>query len=128
MIHARLERLFDALGPPFRVQFEQTALQSHAIRRHACASSRSPWFPDRRKDQHRIADELVDGAAVLERDRGHFGEVLIEQLRNQLELKPLGGGGEVLDVREEDRELLALGLDRDVLLPAENAFVDLRQI
>ena len=35
--------------------------------------------------------------------------------------------GEVLDVGEEDRELLALGRDRDVLLAAEDALVDLRR-
>jgi hypothetical protein len=62
------------------------------------------------EDQDRVADELVDRAAVLERDRGHLGEVLVEQPRDLLGLQPLGRRGEVLDVREEDRELLALGL------------------
>jgi len=42
-------------------------------------------------------------------------------------LEPLGRRGEVLDVGEEDRELLALGLDDHVALPAEDALVDLRE-
>ena len=79
------------------------------------------------EDQDRVADELVDRAAMLERDRRHLGQILVEQPRDLLRLQALGGGGEVLDVGEEDRELLALGLDRDVLLAAEDALVDLRR-
>jgi hypothetical protein len=47
-------------------------------------------------------------------------------LGDELRLKPFRGRGEILDVGKEDRELLALGVDGDVLLPAENALVDLR--
>ena len=57
----------------------------------------------------------------------HLGQVLVEQRGQVLRLQPLGGAGEVLDVGEEDRELLALGGDRHVLLAAEDALVDLRR-
>ena len=32
------------------------------------------------EDQHGVADELVDGAAVLMRDLRHLGEIFVEQL------------------------------------------------
>ncbi len=60
-------------------------------------------------------------------DRRHLGEIFVEELRQQFGLKPLGGRGEVLDVGEEDGELLALGVDGDVLLAGEDALVDLRR-
>src|SRR6185312_5035585 len=40
-------------------------------------------------------------------------------------LQVLCGGGEILDIGKEDSELLALGVDGDVPLTAENALVDL---
>jgi len=48
-------------------------------------------------------------------------------LGDLLGLKTLCGRGEIFDVREEDRQLLPLGAYGDVLLPAEDAFVDLRR-
>ncbi len=48
---------------------------SSAMRRHALASSilaRSLWIAE--EDQDRVADELVEGAAVIERDLRHLGE------------------------------------------------------
>ena len=62
--------------------------------------------------QDGVADELVDRGAMLQRDLRHLGEVLVEQRGQLLRLQALGRGGEVLDVGEEDRELLALGGDR----------------
>jgi hypothetical protein len=50
-----------------------------------------PAFPVAKEDQHGVADELVDGAAMRQRDLGHFGEIFIEQLRDLLRLQPLGG-------------------------------------
>ncbi len=64
---------------------------------------------------------------MLEGDGGHFREVFVEQKRNLLRLHALGSRGEILDVGEEDRELLALGVDRDVGLTGEYALVDLRR-
>ena len=58
------------------------------------------------EDQHGVADELVDGAAMDQGDLRHFGEILVEQFGDLLGLQPLGGGGEILDVGKEDRELL----------------------
>ena len=66
-------------------------------------------------------------APCCQGDRRHLGQVLVEQCGQVLGLQPLGGAGEVLDVGEEDGELLALGGDRDVLLAAEDALVDLRR-
>ena len=60
------------------------------------------------------------------RDSRHLRKILVEQLRDLLRLQPLGGGGEILDVRKEDCQFLSLGMDGDVLLSAENAFVYLR--
>ncbi len=101
---------------------------STAMRRQALASS-SHALRIRVAEEHqqRIADELVDRGAVLEGDRRHLGEVFVEQRRQVLRLEPLGDGGEILDVGEEDRQLLALGRDGGVLLPAEDALVDLRR-
>ena len=61
------------------------------------------------------------------RDRRHLREIFVEQLGDLLRLQPFGGRGEILDVGEEDRQLLALGVDGDVLLAAEDALVDLRR-
>jgi hypothetical protein len=44
-------------------------------------------------------------------------KVLVQQGCQIFGLQPLRDRGEVLDVGEEDRELLAFGRDGDVLLP-----------
>src|SRR5262245_62276050 len=62
---------------------------------------------------------------MLEGDRRHLREILIEEKRDLLWLQVLRGGGEILDVGEEDSELFALGVNSNVLLTAENALVDL---
>ena len=64
---------------------------------------------------------------MLERNRRHLGEVLVEHQRELLRLQALGGHGEILDVGKEHRELLALGVNGDVFLAAEDALVDLRR-
>jgi len=56
-----------------------------------------------------------------------IGEVLVEHQRELLRLQALGGHGEILDVGKEHRELLALGVNGDVFLAAEDALVDLRR-
>src|SRR5262249_62367958 len=73
-----------------------------------------------------VADEFVDRAAVRRRDRRHFGQIFVEQRREFFRLHTLGGRREVDDVREEDRQLLALGGDLHVLT-GENAAVELRR-
>src|SRR5262245_31804958 len=62
---------------------------------------------------------------MLEGDRRHLREILVEEERDLLWLQVLRGGREILDVGEEDSELFALGVNSDVLLTAENALVDL---
>ena len=57
----------------------------------------------------------------------HLSQIFVEHRRQRFRLQALGGGGEILDVGEEDRQTLALGMDDHVLLPAEDAFVDLRR-
>jgi hypothetical protein len=52
---------------------------------------------------------------MRERNARHLRKVLVEQLRDVLGLEALRGGGEVLDVREKDRELLPLILALRIL-------------
>lgn len=49
----------------------------------------------------------------------------LSKLGNQFRLQTFGGRGEILDIREENRQFLSLGMNGDVLLAAENALVDL---
>src|SRR5207249_2985160 len=79
-----------------------------------------------KKDQNGVADKLVESAAMLECDVGHLGKILVEQRGNLFRLQALRGRREILDIGKENRELLALSVNRDVLLSAENALVDLR--
>src|SRR5262249_19058036 len=51
----------------------------------------------------------------------------IKKKGNLLGLQAFCGGGEILDIGEEDGQLLALGMNGDVLLTAENALEDLRR-
>ena len=109
--------MFDPAGAPLGVERLEPALH---LDRHAEALGRVLLDAARVRvaEEHddRIADELVDRAAVAVRDRRHLGQVLVEQGSQVLRLQPLGGAGEVLDVGEEDGELLALGGDRHVAL------------
>jgi hypothetical protein len=47
------------------------------------------------EDQHGIADELVDGAAIIMSDRRHLREIFVEELRQLLRLQPFGRGREI---------------------------------
>src|SRR5262245_66503141 len=62
---------------------------------------------------------------MLEGDRRHLREILVKEARDLLWLQALCGGGEILNIGEEDGELLALGVNGDIPLTAENALVDL---
>src|SRR5262244_677045 len=100
---------------------------SNAIARHAFASLTTPRDSGSPKNtEDRVADELVDRSAVRRRDRRHFGQIFVEQRREFFRLHPLRARREVDHVREEYRELLALGGDLDVLA-GENAAVELRR-
>ena len=59
-------------------------------------------------------------------DRRHFGQIFVKQRREFFRLHPLRARREVDHVREEDRQLLALGGDLDVLA-GENAAIKLRR-
>ena len=78
------------------------------------------------KDHDGISDEFIERAAILGRDVRHLREVLVQEARDLLRLQTFRGAGEVLDVREKDRELLAFSLDSYLPLAAENARIDLR--
>src|SRR5262245_65052772 len=80
-----------------------------------------------KENEDRVTDEFVDRAAVLERDFGHLGKVFIEQQRELLWLQAFRGCGKIIDIGKEDRELLAFGMNDDVLLAAEGALVSLRR-
>src|SRR5262249_43988143 len=92
---------------------------SAAMRRQAFASSASPLLSGSPK-KIRMASptNFVDRAAVFERNVRHLGKILIEQKRELFRLQAFRGGGKILDVGKEDCELLALGMDRHVLLAA----------
>ncbi len=65
------------------------------------------------EDQHRIADELVDRAAMEQARSADISVRYSFSSCGQLfRLQALGRAGEILDVGEEDRQLLALGRDR----------------
>ena len=57
---------------------------------------------------HRVADELLDGAAVALDDRLHPLEVAREQRAQRLRVEPLAERGRAGDVAEEDGHGLAL--------------------
>jgi len=61
------------------------------------------------KDEHSVADEFVHRTTVFFRDAGQLVEVEIEQTVELFRLKTLRKRGEVHNIGEQDRELLALG-------------------
>jgi hypothetical protein len=98
------------------------------MRIQALASSASPLDSGSpKKDQHGVTDKFIDRAAMFERDVGHLGKILVEQSGNLFGLQAFRCRGKILDVGKKDRKFLALGVDRYVLLTAENALVDLRR-
>src|SRR5437773_6297900 len=56
-----------------------------------------------KKQQHRVADILVDGRTVLECDGGHLGQVVIENVGKVFRLQVVRGLGEGSNVGKEDR-------------------------
>src|SRR5215472_19085334 len=97
---------------------------SNAIARHAFASLTTPRDSGSPKNT-RIASPMnlltVPPCAAAIDDR----QIFVEQRREFFRLHPLRARREVDHVREEYRELLALGGDLDVLA-GENAAIELR--
>ena len=126
--HAGFERMFDAAASPDAVQMFEAVFHGKG---HAEASLgvflNAFGFGITEENQNGITDELVDGAAVFLGNLSHVGKVFIKQRGQVFGLKPLGGGGKILDVGEKDGELLAFGGDGHIALAAEDAFVDLRR-
>lgn len=119
--------MLDAFIPPFSVQFGEPPLHfSRHVQTCLGVFGFTSGFRIAKKDQDGVADKFIERAAVLERDVGHLGKILIEQRRNLLRLQAFRCRRKILDVGKEDRELFALGMDRDILLATEDALVDLR--
>src|ERR1700739_373956 len=68
---------------------------------------------------------LGDRGAVADGDLRHFGQILIEQVRQLLGFETVGGLGEIGDVREEYGQLLPLGGDSGALSAGEDGIVQL---
>ncbi len=62
-----------------------------------------------------------------ERDLGHLGQVMVQQLGQVLRFQLLGGLGEAGDVGEEDRQLATVARHLHLLLAGEDRFIDLRR-
>src|ERR1700682_3356608 len=68
------------------------------------------------ENQHSVANELIDSAAMGLGDHRHFSEIFVKDPCQILRLHLFGCRGKVLDVGEEYRQLLALGVNRNILL------------
>src|SRR5215813_10312091 len=126
--HSHPERVFDPTVAPLRIQAGNPMLH---LDRHAQAGPGvfrvALGFRIAEKHKHRVADELVNGATVSERNVRHLREILIEQFRDLLRLEPLCRRREVFNIGKENRQLLPLSVDRDVLLSAKDALIVLRR-
>jgi uncharacterized protein YacL len=79
------------------------------------------------EEKHCITDKLVDGRAVLKRNHGHLGEVMIENVRQLLRFQIVRRFGEACDICETDRKLFSFGRDLDVLLAFKDGLKNLRR-
>ena len=124
----QLEDVLLAALPPLGLQIPHPLLHGD---RHLDAGrrvvARAARFRIAEEQHDGVADELVDGRPVLEGDRRHLAQVLVEQARQLLRFQEVRGFREARDVREEDRQLLALRCDLDALLAAEDRPVQLRR-
>jgi hypothetical protein len=68
---------------------------------------------------------FIDRGAVAHGDLGHFGQILIEQVRQLFGFEAVGRLREIGDVREEDRQFLPLRGDSGALSAAEDRIVEL---
>ncbi len=78
-----------------------------------------------KKDDDGITDEFVQRGAVLCRDKRHFPEIAVEQLRDFFRLPLRRRRREILDVGEKDGQLFALRLDFRLAGPVKKRLVDL---
>src|SRR3974390_527731 len=95
--HPHPKGMFNSRGSPFCVEFRKTTLHfpSH-LQTGRRIYSIAPGFRIAKKNQHCIASELVDGAAVRVSDRTHLCKILVEEFGDQFGLKSLGSSCEVL--------------------------------
>ena len=87
--HAHAERLFRTRATPFDIELGQPALH---LRRHIEAGPGvlhgALGLGVAEEDHQGITDEFIDGAAMLEGDRRHLREILVEEERD---LPPAAG-------------------------------------
>jgi hypothetical protein len=124
---AKLEDVFLTPLAPLGLQIAHSLLHRNR-HSHACDSvlPRSPGFRISKKQHDGVADEFVDGGAVLKRNRRHFPEILIQKIREFFGFQQVGLG-KAGNIGKENRQLLALRSDLDVFLPAEYRFIQLRR-
>jgi hypothetical protein len=79
------------------------------------------------EDEDRVADELVDRAAVLKRDIRHLAEIGIHEKREPLRLHAVTDIGEAFDIGEEDGEVLAGQRIAGFALARKDRVIDLRR-
>src|SRR5262249_4835422 len=80
------------------------------------------------KEQYNgITNVLVDCCTVLQRNFRHFGQVMVEQLREILRLHFVSNLGESNQIGEADRKLLAFADDLNLLLAREDRIINLRR-
>ncbi|MNP07453.1 hypothetical protein D3C76_994750 [compost metagenome] len=126
--HADFQRLGDALGAPLLAQHLHVLAHGdgHGDGGHRVLL-RALGGRVAEEHHHRVADELVDGAAEFQGDLRHLVQVGVEQVGQRLGFQLLGQLGEALDVGEEHRQLLALGFQAHALAAAEDRLPHLRR-
>src|SRR5262249_2547735 len=126
--HAHTDRVLDPTVAPLRIQAGNPMLHLDRNAQAGPASFRvSLGVGIAEEHKHRVAQELVDGAAMSERNVRHLRKILIEQFRDLFRLEPLCRRRKVFNIGKENRQLLPLSVDRDVLLSAKDALIDLRR-
>ena len=80
-----------------------------------------------KKNHHRVADELVYGAAELRCNTRHLRKIAIEQAGNFFWLPPGRGFGEIFDIGEKYGEFFTLGVDFGLLRAFKQRLVNLRR-
>jgi hypothetical protein len=94
-----------------------------AILTQAMASSLLPRLAEEPHDP--VPHIFIDRGAVAHGDLGHFGQILIEQVRQLFGFETVGRLREIGDVREEDREFLPLRGDSGCVRAGEDRIIQL---
>src|SRR6266545_8302423 len=85
---------------------------------HRVPGAWSFWVAEEKHDG--IADEFVDSRSVLQRDSGHFAQILIEQTGEFLGFQKVGRFCKPGNIGKKYGQLLALRRHINVLFAAKN--------